>query len=627
MPEIELKYDLTPALMERIGNSLAGTARFGVFSARQTGTVDHEDTYFDRHNRLYERGWSLRVREAGSTFRITCKRPVSRTALSGDALEREELESTSEGDVREVFEDVVRLLRGNDLLAAGDGSVPHPLSVGLFEAFRQVGLQRLFTIKTRRSRWILVRDGADVAELALDESSYGTSDSERLVTLQMEIEALGAAECISALDTVARQEFGLHPTRVTKFQRGVEYHGATQAAEKIEAKLELPSAADYRTLTELFVSDPTFLSGYCFTGTEGVPRDIVDHYFDTESLELAKKNAYLRLREENGRQKLQLRRMANPTRWDSLLPVQEEIKADDAAEGYQRNWPIMLQLLQRILDRNLPAVPAVDGIEERLGKLELRQVLSATVQRRAWIVEQVEKPSKRTAKIKYDLVTFGGGVKHPESVKHLELEVTGLEDEEQAPTYIDSQTFLAFVHSLGHFCEGRFPSDNNLHGRPHLGSKYVTGLVKTGQLDEGVIPTELLPPVAGVVRLEVIHVPAARERRSVLRLALFILISMAGLFLLGWVDGADPSPLRLGGGFALLSLASVLLITDRVQLVGALVRRLLVLAVGVAAAAVLLVRLGLGVSADLMSVIAWPLTVIGLLAFNIRKRNAAGGDG
>lgn len=628
MPEIELKYDLDRAMSARIRDSLLTSTRFGAFEARQTGEVKHEDTYFDRHNKLCEQGWSLRVRLVGDAMRIAFKRPVAHATTHGGALEREELENASDADVRATFSSVVALLRGDAVLTDSEEALPNLLVVGFDEAFRRVGLQRLFTIMTIRTRWILVRDGVDVAELALDESHYKITDDDELLAFQMEIEALtdDAAQLVAELDTTARTEFGLRPTSVSKVQRGVEFHGATQVAEKIEAKVDLPSPEDYRALSEEFVRSPTFLSGYRLAGTEGVPRDIEDRYFDTKDYALARANAYLRIREENGRAKLQVRSIT--PRWESSLPVQEEIKAEDADDGYRRSWPMIVRLLRRILARRMPAVAAEGDIVARLAKLDLRPVLKAAVKRRAWVVEDVEDHGRRTAKIKYDLVVFSTGPKFGDAVEHVEMEVTGLEDEELAPPFIDGPSFHIFVHKLERYCQRRFGNDTEHPVGLHLGSKYVTGLVKTGQADDTL--SVRFPPVPGLVRLAPQHsdLPTALEsRRSVLRTVVFTFVSAGGLFLLGWLAAPFEVWIRVSAGFLLLVLASWLLLTDRGRLIGAVIRRVLVVAVALLAAAILVAGLGLDFSADVLSLLGWPLTVIGLLSLNLIRRSASDGDG
>lgn len=609
MNEVELKYSLNRSDELRLRDLLTRTSHFGTFEAATTGQGEHRDTYLDRNGRLQWLGWSLRIREHEGGSRITLKIPRA-GRQSGVAVERREIENTSAADVNAVFTEIVARLRDAKILA-DEAVATDVLAHGLFGALESLGLVPLFTVRTSRTTWRLADGDRHVADLVLDTSRYRAGATEELVEHQMEIELADLAT-ENALNAIAATEFGLLPTRATKFTRGLEFHGATQLKEKVEAKLDLPEAADHAAVVKMLRDDPEVIRGFRILG-EGLERRITDQYYDTPALDLAQAQCYLRVREENGERKLHFRRLASGT--DSRLPVQEEIKGIDADSDFATSWQVVATTLAKLLRRSPGDSPS--GMTAGIRQLGLVPTLTADIVRLAWVAKSADDDidsSRSIAKLKVDDVTFEDAA--GQRRRHSEIEITGLEDEAAAPETVDDDGFHIFMHRFRQICSRRI-----FRGRTtpdlHIGTKYHAGLHLFGRID-GSLATF---PGGALVRQAPMWSDLEPEARSgLLRTAVFVALSALGLSAL---SGAASDRWRwalLGMGIALILAACLVLVRDDSALVSRRTQQWLMTGVAMLGAGIVAVGVGSSTAADLMGLIGFPLTVLGLLALNSRER-------
>ncbi|MEV5749614.1 CYTH domain-containing protein [Actinoallomurus sp. NPDC052308] len=613
MDEIELKYSLRQSEEPELRDRLTRTSRFGSFTATPAGEGTHRDTYLDRNGRLQRLGWSLRIRERPDGTRITLKIPRADPRAAA-AIEREEIENTSTADVDEVFKDIVARLRAAEVSADG-AEVADVLPHGLFGALSLLGMSPLFTVHTNRATWRLSDGGRHVADLVMDTSRYKVHEGEELLEHQVEIElADPAAE--HALHAIATDEHGLPPTRTTKFQRGLEFRGATRLKEKIEAKLDLPEPADHETLVRTLRDDPDVISGYRILG-QGVERHITDTYYDTGALDLAKAQCYLRIREENGERKLYFRRLSTVA--DSRLPTQEEIIGVDSANDFSASWKTIVNPLARLL-RHSSAGDATD-LTTGLRQLGLTQTLRADIVRQAWVVRSSDDgpdSNRYVAKIKVDDVAFQDTTGRRQ--RHSEIEITGLEDEGAATEYADDDGFYIFMYRFRQLCARRIFKN---HQRPdlHIGTKYHAGLRLFGRIDRSLAA---FPRGDVLVRQDPNWSDLEPEARSgLLRTALFVALSALGLTSLSGAASGRWQWATLGAGVVLLVAACLVLVRDDSALVSRRTRQRLVVGVSMIGAVIVAVGVGSSTAADLIGLIGFPLTVLGLLTLNSREDPAS----
>jgi adenylate cyclase class IV len=606
--EVELKYSLSQSDDIRMRELLDRTSRFGSFDADAAGETAHCDTYFDRNGRLQRMGWSLRVRECADGARITLKVPHA-NASGRAAMDRREIENESFADAERTLKDIVALLRDANVVErdAGPGDV---LAHGLFGAMGSLGLTALFVVQTRRATWRLTDGGRRIADLVLDRSRYTTGSAEELIDHQMEIELADTAS-ESALNAIATAEYGLESTRQTKLMRGIEFHGATRLKEKVEAKLELPEMNAYAKVVRMLSDEPGAIPGYRTLGA-GVGRRITDVYYDTATLDLAKAHCYLRIREENGEKKLHFRRLAVPER--SALPLQEEIKGVDADSDFATSWQVVAAVLAKLL-RRAPGGNS-SGMTAGLRHFGLAPALTADIVRQAWVAQSaddVPNANRHIAKIKVDDVTFedaGGRTR-----RHAEIEITGLEDEEGAPEYVGEDAFRIFMYSFRQTCARRIFRGRNIPAL-HIGTKYHVGLRLFGRIDDSLADF----PGEALVRQEPVFSDFEPEARSgLLRTALFVALSALGLLALSAAASGRWKWDLLVLGVALVFTACLVLARDDSALVSRRTRRRLIVTDAMIGVVIVVIGFGSSTAADLIGLIAFPLTVLGLLALNSRE--------
>jgi len=602
--EVELKYRLDRSGERRLREVLTRTGQFGTFAAAPAGQEEHSDTYFDHDGRLRRLGWSLRVRERADGTRVTLKVPHD-AVHAGSAMDREEIENTGASDAADVFADIAGRLREAGVIAH-DAAVPDVLARGLLGAAEKLGLTVIFAVRTSRTQWRLSRAGQPVADLVLDASRYAVGDTEELPEYQAEIE-LADRTAEAALDEVARCEHGLAPTRESKFLRGLQFHSATALGEVVEAKLDLPGASAFAAAEKMLRGDPGVIRGYQILG-EGFERHIRDVYYDTAALDLARAHCYLRVRDENGDRKLYLRRVAPAGQ--GHLPVQDEYKGRDAADDFATSWRVVGAVAGKLLRRSPGDGPG--GMTAGLKQLGLLPSLTASITRLTWIVQSLDD-DRQVAKIKLDDVTFEDG--NGGQRRHSEIEITGLEDHPAAPGALDNEAFRMFMSLFRWTCAQRvFRAD--VTPELHVGTKYHTGLRLFGRLDD---PAATFPGSALIRQASSWSSFQPQARSSLLWAVVFVVLSALGLSALvaalpgGWQLAVS------GGGVILIAAACLALVQDRSVLISWRIRKQMVVAVATLGAALIAVKFGSKVAADLVGLIGFPLTVLGLLALNNRE--------
>lgn len=206
--EIELKLTAPDAaLLDRIAalDSLAG------YPLRPLGRVRIHDTAFDTpDHRLYRGHAVLRLREKGVRRYLTFK---AHAESSGSYYRRIEEESPTEATAGDI---------------AG-GRLPAIPSAAMFrERFGAVTLAPVLSTVNDRRLFHLLREGAPVYELALDDVTF-TGPRGTARAFEVEVEALTADH--GDLDEIGAwltERFGLKQAGASKFALGMELVGEVQ---------------------------------------------------------------------------------------------------------------------------------------------------------------------------------------------------------------------------------------------------------------------------------------------------------------------------------------------------------------------------------------------------------------
>lgn len=629
MREIELKYDLEKAGYERIVARLSGAATLGALSLTSIGTVENTDTYFDRDLRLHARGWSLRVRNDGKRTRLTLKRALPESA---PAIQRDTIQNSSSDTIPATFDKILAILDEAGMLQRSPRARPDIFEQGIAGALASVGLSPVFVIRTQRRLWNLEHPEYGRAQLAVDSSEYDIGHPEKLISREAEVEPLdGSDSRILELADRAIRAGGFEATlsTVSKLERGVEFYGATTFEEKVEAKIDLAERDDYARLANTLSTNPRFLPGFHLLSTAGVAREIHDTYYDTARLDLANAGCYLRVREEGGELRLYFRRMTSEQ--VANLPVQREVKDVGGGAGFASSWPAVSEGLSAVLKKHISRQPVNDQaqLERELARSGISRVLQVTLKRHAWMVES-DTPHggrNRIAKLKMDEVRFSSPDLPSVVHSHDELEVTGLEDETDAPGELNPDSFRLFLHTFHEYCLDAFngAGASPLRHKIHLGSKYIKGLELIGRHPRPA------PQPAGDALVRIFGsnagVPLPRTRRGLLRLGVFVSLSAAaiGLFIyagrvwhLSKDEGFSWGALLIPAGILLMIVGSYALLRERSGILRPRIRRGLVVTVATIAVLVLLGRFGAHAAADWTGIVGFPMGIIGFLALNAR---------
>jgi adenylate cyclase class IV len=621
--ETELKFKVPSERLAELRSQIGSDGVFAGYSLSPPSRKIHVDTYFDSNGKLRSLQWSLRVRTAQGSITLTLKRPILNTPDSNE-LVREELQNNDNNDLPDVLLAIGRHLADSEVIAPDtDLSRIDVIRDGLIPSLARLGLHALFDIETDRQTWILSDGSDDIAEIALDESTYATSRGSRLAEGQLEIELLENKHSglLTALGDAATAQLGLEPTRTTKYQRGLNFYFSADLREKVEAKIVLPNPDDFYKVSRAFSKDPSLVPGYRISQSS-IDHNIEDVYYDTTSYILWRTNCYARIRRENGRVEFTFRGITD--REEAALPVQEELKTREDAPDFPQVW----ERVRKYLIAHAPPQPrrtqgdtrkSIDtSIEGRLRELDLHPTLQVRIERTAWIVQAVDdgrfgqigtnstpQVTERIAKIKFDRVTFLDPTDPKNSERHLEFEVTGLEDELAAPSAVYAKAFQAFLFSLSLLFECTLQT----------GSKYAKGLQAIGAVSGRSAPSA---PGIALVRSPVDSSKTLPERAQygIVKLGAFLALSATSLILIllaNDLQGVEERLLVLGPYIS----GGLILLIDRSMLITRTIRIALTTLVGIFLAGL---SWGLGPVADVTALIGFPLTVIGLLALNFSHR-------
>ena len=210
--EIEVKL---VARDRAVLDELAALDRVAGYALRPAPTLEIRDRYWDTPDRrLGARGISLRIREQGGAPRLTTKGPGT---IEGGLARHPELELAADAAGWEAIRR--HLERSGVALAAAPLDRPEA-SAWLLAAGLQVTQDR----RTARRVLLASRDGRDVAELALDVTTYqlGLYD---VVFREIEVESLGGdLRHVLAIGEALRARFGerVAPSAQNKYARGLD---------------------------------------------------------------------------------------------------------------------------------------------------------------------------------------------------------------------------------------------------------------------------------------------------------------------------------------------------------------------------------------------------------------------
>jgi len=175
------------------------------------------DSYMDTDDwRLYRAGYALRVRRKGRRAEATLKSLSG--AVRGLRQRREITEQLPPGAMR------------------GVASSRGPVGMRVRAMAGQHPVRPVFEVRTRRKIFSLEMNGAEAAEIALDQTTIPLEDGEepaRLRRVEVEARNGGATELPTFVDHM-RRVLGLQPASVSKYEAGLLAKGL-----KPEAMLEL----------------------------------------------------------------------------------------------------------------------------------------------------------------------------------------------------------------------------------------------------------------------------------------------------------------------------------------------------------------------------------------------------
>ncbi len=485
--EVESRLEIGVRQVPLVSSTFNADRHLGSYALTPKSKKVHADSYFDNDERLYSRGWSLRIRETSDHFGMTLKRPLGEEA--GDLAVRDEIESPRDGSIEDTLVVIATIMSDAGVIASVPSDLRRRLMHGgAIEALQGLGLRRVFNVETEREIWIADdSSGQAVAEVALDKSTYQVATNIVIEEARIEIELIDKGRRVDLLEMkdVAVQRFEARDTRQSKYERGVILSRTASLREKMEAKVTLSSEEDYDSLSRQIDGSQTFIKGYYFNrASSGIT--IEDVYFDTRHHTLFEKGWYLRLRHEGRSQKLTFRRLTEEERQGQVL--QNEIIVDAGRNDFGDAWRALWSWLPKgSTDAEPPTLESLDTVQAALQKVGLTPSLHISLSRTAWAVEKASAlPTsglaplgERVAKLKYDKVTC-----HPpgetRSVTTREFEVTGVEQDDTSPAVLLNEAYQTFLASFVEACARN--TSGNVDQR--INAKYFNGLIALGLVKE-----------------------------------------------------------------------------------------------------------------------------------------------
>lgn len=193
--EVEAKYALT----QHVTADQIAALDWTPFSLGERHTLDQHDTFFDTPDlALSHTRHAVRFREGGKTPVVTLKGPGT---VQNGVHAREEIElPATDRDPR---------------------NWPAPIRERLHALIGDQPLQPLLAVHNNRRTWVLLRDGAPMGEVALDEGTIQAGDR-REPMHEMEIELKGGAEAdLQLVSELVQRQLPAQPEDRSKFARGL----------------------------------------------------------------------------------------------------------------------------------------------------------------------------------------------------------------------------------------------------------------------------------------------------------------------------------------------------------------------------------------------------------------------
>lgn len=201
----EIEWQLAATDLPAVRRWLTEHPRLADLQIEPRDSVLLHDTYLDTDDwRFHRAGFALRARASAGGREATLK---SLTSARNDVADRievsEELPSDDPESVGGIVGDVGRRVR------AVSGKEP---------------LRRLFEVHTTRERFSVRRDGADVGEIALDDTLIGSVDGKahaRMRRVEVEAHASEPMQPLQELVSALRAECSLEPASDSKYVTGL----------------------------------------------------------------------------------------------------------------------------------------------------------------------------------------------------------------------------------------------------------------------------------------------------------------------------------------------------------------------------------------------------------------------
>jgi adenylate cyclase class IV len=487
--ENELRYSIRDHRFDQTLRAIDRELHLGRFVLEPSDTRVHADTYFDRNEWLLDNGWSLRVRQSNDDVRVTLKRPLPTSVAHGAV--RDELENPRDGSFADVVERIIRILGEAGALTSKESTIRARLMLeGVFTAFRSCGLHDLFTVETTRHAWVATFDGANVAEIVLDDSSYnigGAAEIRPIRECRMEVELLDPSnqDLLGEFSRCIQSRFGFEEVHDSKFDRGMVYYSTRKLLDKMEVKITVKELDDYRAIINYLDNTEDFVRDYHFTKLSY--QRIADVYFDSADYKLFRAGCYLRLREEQKIRELTFRRLTKDVKYGQVL--QQEIVARGDGEAFSRAWRLICDWLVRTADvHDYGGATDLTKIETTLQNLGLRRVLEVDIVRLPWRVSRIDpqkswrsENANHVAKVKYDQISYRRPGDEANVLRNVEFEVAGVGDQNAG---LQEAQLAAYETFVSQFYEACAHASSDGRAVKEIYAKYFHGMLGLGIVDE-----------------------------------------------------------------------------------------------------------------------------------------------
>lgn len=199
--EIEAKFAVTGPLPPEQITALD----LDPYHLEDRGVERHDDTVLDTPARdLTSARQTLRVRHTSDATLMTLKGPSKR---EGAVFARDEIEAPVAEDAN---------------VAADPALWPPAIAARVRPLLNGEPLEPLVRVEVARHRWLAMRDGELVAEIALDDGQIRAGGRELPVhELEVEIKGEGTRDDLDALSKTLRGDLPLAPEPLSKLQRGL----------------------------------------------------------------------------------------------------------------------------------------------------------------------------------------------------------------------------------------------------------------------------------------------------------------------------------------------------------------------------------------------------------------------